>query len=346
MALHFSPSFLLLISLNGRPDMIHLRISAAALVAALAPALALAQAGAPYPTKRIEVVVSGNPGGGIDATARAMERGLAETRLVSQPLVMNNMSGAAGDVAKLYVSQKKGDPYFLYVESNRIYQNKLLGTTQVGIDEVTPIARLLTEYLVWAVLADAPYKGPRDVLDRLKADPGSVAFGVGAIPNNDYFNIVRPARAYGIDYQKLRVASFKSGGNVMIQLLGGHVPVIATSLSEAIDQVKSGKVKLLVSSAPKAMGGDLKGVPTWRDQGIDVSILHWRGVFAAPGIPKEVIAYWDERMAKMVRTDSWKKSMEQYGWYEAYADSATFKRELEAEREVTGKLLKELGYAK
>jgi tripartite-type tricarboxylate transporter receptor subunit TctC len=173
-----------------------------------------------------------------------------------------------------------------------------------------------------------------------------VPFGVGALPSNDYFNIVRPARAHGVDYRKLRLASFKSGGNVMIQLLGGHVPVIATSLSEAIEQVKAGKVRLLVSSAPKAMGGDLQGVPTWRDQGIAVEILHWRGLFAAPGIPREAIAYWDERMSKAVRTESWKKSMDHYGWYEAYADSATFKRELEAEREVTGKLLRDLGFAK
>jgi len=315
----------------------------------LAPSIlapAASHAAAPYPGKRIEVVVAGNPGGGIDTTARAIERALIEGKLIKQPLVMNNMSGGAGDVAKAYVTQKKGDPYFLYVESNRIYQNKLLGTTQIGIDEVTPIARLLTEYLVWAVLADAPFRSAKDVLDRIKADPGSVPFGVGAMPSNDYFNIVRPARAYGADYKKLRLASFKSGGNLMIQLLGGHVPVIATSLSEAIEQVKAGKVRLLVSSAPKAMGGDLQGVPTWRDQGIDVQILHWRGLFAAPGIPRAVVAFWDDRMSRMVRTDSWKKSMDHYGWYEAYADSATFKRELEAERDVTGKLLRDLGFAK
>jgi len=310
----------------------------------LAPTVA--HAAALFPTKRIEVVIAGNPGGGIDATARAIERALIEARLIEQPLVMNNMSGGSGDVAKTYVTQKKNDPYYLYVESNRIYQNKLLGTTQIGIDEVTPLARLLTEYLVWVVLADAPFRGAKDVLEKLKADPGSVPFGVGALPSNDYFNIVRPVRAYGADYKKLRLASFKSGGNLMIQLLGGHVPVIATSLSEAIEQVKAGKVRLLVSSAPKAMGGDLQGVPTWRDQGIDVQILHWRGLFAAPGIPREAVAFWDDRLSRMVRTESWKKSMDHYGWYEAHADSATFKRELDTEREVTGKLLRDLGYAK
>jgi tripartite-type tricarboxylate transporter receptor subunit TctC len=315
----------------------------------LAPSIlmpAATHAAAPFPARRIEVVIAGNPGGGIDATARAVERALIENKLIEQALVLNNMSGGAGDVAKAYVAQKKGDPYYLYVESNRIYQNKLLGTTQIGLDEVTPLARLLTEYLVWVVLADAPFHGPKDVLDRIKADPGSVPFGVGAMPSNDYFNIVRPARAYGVDYKKLRLASFKSGGNLMIQLLGGHVPVIATSLSEAIEQVKAGKARLLVSSAPKAMGGNLQGVPTWRDQGIAVEILHWRGLFAAPGIPREAVVFWDDRIARMVRTESWKKSMDHYGWYEAHADSAAFRRELEAERDVTGKLLRDLGYAK
>ena len=72
----------------------------------------------------------------------------------------------------------------------------------------------------------------------------------------------------------------------------------------------------------------------------------------APGLPpapcagREAVAFWDDRLSRMVRTESWKKSMDHYGWYEAHADSATFKRELEAEREVTGKLLRDLGYAK
>ncbi len=302
-------------------------------------------ANAAYPTKRIEVVAAGAAGGGLDAAGRALDRALHEAKLIDQPMTITNIQGAAGDAAKNYVHQKKGDAHVLYVESNRIFQNKILGTTPLGTDDFVPLARLVTEYLVWAVRADTP-RTAKDILDQIKGDPASAAFGVGSSPSNDYFNIVRPAMQYGADYKKLRIASFKSGGNLMIQLLGGHVPVISTTASEAMEHVKTGKVRLIATSAPSPQGGDLKGVPHWRGMGIDMHILHWRGLFAPAGTPREVVAFWDDRLGKLMKTEVWKKVLEQYGWADAFADSATFRKELEAERDVTAKLLRELGFAK
>ena len=308
--------------------------------------LASACANAAYPAKRIELVAAGAPGGGLDAAGRALDRALHEAKLIDHPIVLNDIAGAAGDMAKAYVHQKRGDTHVLYAESNRIFQNKILGTTQLGLDDFVPLARLVTEYLVWVVRADAPQRNALDILNQVKGDPASVAFGVGSMPSNDYFNIVRPALQHGADYRKLRIASFKSGGNLMIQLLGGHVPVISTTLSEAIEQVKTGKVRVIVSSAPSPQGGDLKDVPHWRGIGIDMHILHWRGLFAPAGTPREVVAFWDDRLGKLMKTEAWKKVLQQYGWADAFADSAQFKRELVAEREVTAKLLQDLGFAK
>jgi putative tricarboxylic transport membrane protein len=301
---------------------------------------------ADFPSRRIEVVAAGAAGGGLDALSRVLDRAIHEARLLDQPMVINNIQGAAGDAAKSYVSQKKGDAHVLYVESNRIFQNKILGTTQLGLEDFTPIARVMTEYNVWAVRADAPYRSAKDIIDLIRKDPLALPFGVGGLPGNDYFNIVRPAMIYGADYRKLRIASFASGGKLMIQLLGGHVPVISTTLSEAAEQVKAGKVRLLATAAPTPQGGDLKGVPTWRSMGIDVQILHWRGIFAPHGVSREVPVFWDDRLGKLVKTDIWKKALDQQGWYDAYVDSATFRKELEVEREVTAKLLRELGFAK
>ena len=238
-----------------------------------------------------------------------------------------------------------GQAHVLYAESNRIFQNKILGTTALGLDDFVPVARLVTEYLVWVVRADAGQRSAKDILEQVKGDATSVAFGVGSMPSNDYFNIVRPSLLYGVEFKKLRIASFKSGGNLMIQLLGGHVPVISTTLSEAMEQVKTGKVKLIATSAPSPQGGALKGVPHWRGMGIDMHILHWRGLFMPADTPREVVAFWDERLAKLMKTPAWKKVLDQYGWADAFADSAQFKRELEVEREVTAKLLRELGFA-
>lgn len=322
-----------------------LRCFAVVLAGALTALSPVIQA-AGYPEKPVEMIAAGNAGGGLDLTARALETALRETRLFPETFAIKNVGGAGGNVARAQVHQKKGDGHVLYLESNRIYVNRIVGTTQLSQKDVTPIGRLITEYVAWVVRADSPYQSPKEVLDKLKQNPESVVFGVGTTPSNDQMNILRPVMAYGIDPKKIKVVSFKSGGDLMIQLLGGHVPVISTGLSEAIEQVKAGKARVIAVSAPKPLPGDLAKVPTWRSLGIDVSILHWRGVFAPPGIPREVVAYWDRTLGQLVKTDAWKKQLEQHGWFDAYADSATFSRDLDAEEKIYAEILTDLGMAK
>jgi putative tricarboxylic transport membrane protein len=173
-----------------------------------------------------------------------------------------------------------------------------------------------------------------------------VVFGVGTVPSNDQMNILRPALAYGADPKKIKLVSFKSGGDLMIQLLGGHVPVISTGLSEAVEQVKAGKARLLAISAPQAVPGAAANVPTWQSMGINVSILHWRGLFAPPGVPRQTVQYWDQTLAKMVKTSAWKTALDRFGWYDAYAGSAQFRKDLAQEEKAYAQILTQLGMAK
>lgn len=315
----------------------------------LAGALAIspvALQAAGYPDKPIEMVAAGNAGGGLDLTARALETALREAKLFPETFAIKNVGGAGGNLARAQVHQKKGDPYVLYLESNRIYVNRIVGTTPLTHNDVTPLGRLITEYVAWVVRADSPYLSAKEILDKLKQNPESVVFGVGTTPSNDQMNILRPAMAYGIDPKKIKIVSFRSGGDLTIQLLGGHIPVISTGLSEAIEQVKAGKARVIAVSAPKPLPGDLANVPTWRSLGLDVEILHWRGVFAPPGIPRDVIAYWDKTLGQLVKTDAWKKQLEQHGWFDAYADSAKFRRDLDAEEKIYTEILTDLGMSK
>jgi putative tricarboxylic transport membrane protein len=300
---------------------------------------------AAFPERPVLMVVAGSPGGGLDLTGRALEQTMLETRLLPTGFVLKHMGGAGGNLAKSYVHQRSGDAYTLYVESNRIYVNKLVGTTHLDHRDLTPIARLTTEYLVWVVRADSPIKSAREVLDKLKVDPTSVAFGVGTIPSNDQMNILRPALAYGVDPKPIKIVVFKSGGDLMIQLLGGHIPVISTGLSEAIEQVKAGRARLLTVSSSKPLE-ELAGVPTWRSLGINVEILHWRGLFAPPKTPASVVKHWDQTLAKMVKSDAWKKALDRHGWHDAYAGSAQFRNSLEGEIKVYNAILTQLGLAK
>ena len=314
-------------------------------LALLCGAAAGTQAAA-FPDRNVLMVVAGNPGGGLDLTGRALEQTMLETRLLPTGFVLKHMGGAGGNLAKTYVHQRSGDAYTLYVESNRVYVNKLVGTTTLDHHDLTPIARLITEYLVWVVRADSPFKSAKDILDKLKGDPGSVVFGVGTVPSNDQMNVLRPALAYGINPKQIKIVPFKSGGDLMIQLLGGHVPVISTGLSEAIEQVKAGRARVLVVSSPKPLEGDLARVPTWRSMGIGVEILHWRGLFAPPGVPAGTVKYWDQTLSKTVQTASWKKALDRHGWFNAYAGSAQFRKDLDLEIKIYAEILTQLGMAR
>lgn len=301
---------------------------------------------AAYPQKPVEMVVAGAAGGGLDLLGRAMDAVLHETKLFNQPFVIKNMGGAGGNVAKAYTHQRKGDPYTVYVESNRIYIAKIVGTTELNHNDVTPIGRIMTEYLVWAVRPDSPFKTGREVLDKLKGNPTAVTFGVGTTPSNDQMHILRPAMAHGVAAKQVRIVTFKAGGDLMIQLLGGHVDVISTGLSEAIEQAKAGKVRLIASSSPSPLPGEFSKVPTWKSMGTDVTILHWRGMFGPPGMPAEAVKYWEQTLAKMAKTPAWKNYLAKYEWFDAYADSATFAKELREENDVYVKILTEVGMAK
>lgn len=315
-------------------------------IAAAVASTGLALHAAEYPSRPIEMVPAGAPGGGLDLTARAIEGALRDEKLIRDPFVMKHMGGAGGNLAKTYINQKKGDPYYLYVESNRIYLNRIVGTTPLSYTDVTPLGRLTTEYLVWVVRADSPFKTAKDVIAKAKADPASLTFGVGTAPSNDQMHILRPLISQGVDAKQVKIVVFKAGGDLMIQLLGGHVPVISTGLSEALEQVKGGKVRVIAISAPDPVPGELANVPTWKSMGINVSILHWRGLFAPPGIPAETVKFWDQTLGKMAKSESWKKMLDRHQWFDAYADSATFRKELAQEEKVYAEILTQLGMAK
>jgi putative tricarboxylic transport membrane protein len=301
---------------------------------------------AEYPARAIELVVAGNAGGGLDLVARELDNTLREAKLARQPLVIKNMGGAAGNLAKTYVHQKKGEAHLLYLESNRIFVNRIVGTTELTYTDVTPVARVMTEYLAWGVRADSPYKTAKDLLDKAKANPASIVFGIGTLPGNDHTNIVRAVKAYGMDAKKVQIVAFKSSADATIQVLGGHAPVVSSGLSELLEHVRAGKMRLVAISSPSPLSGELASVPTWRSMGIDIAILHWRGLFGPPGMPAEAVKYWEQTVGRLSKTDAWKKALDRHLWFDGYADSAAFRRDMERENREYTEVLTELGLAK
>ncbi|HEV2009140.1 MAG TPA: tripartite tricarboxylate transporter substrate-binding protein, partial [Burkholderiales bacterium] len=125
------------------------------------------------PEKNIEIVVGVTPGGPADTSARMLQKIMQEKRMVAVPVSVTNRPGANNALAWLYVNQHSGDGHYLAMTLPNIVTNRLTGTHELNYSEVTPLAQLNSEYIVFSVKSDSPIKNGVDLLNRLKSDPAS-----------------------------------------------------------------------------------------------------------------------------------------------------------------------------
>jgi putative tricarboxylic transport membrane protein len=298
-----------------------------------------------YPTKPVQLVPAGAPGGGLDIHARTIEQALTVEKLIDQPFTIVHKGGGGGNLLTSYLVTQKGNGYVIGINSNRILLNELMGTIEYGYKDVTPLLRLTTEFECWAVRADSKYKTALDVIADMKKDPASVTFGVGTVPSDDQFNVLLPAKKNGVDYGKIKIVAFDAGGDAMAKLLGSHVPILSTGFSEAVTQAEAGKVRILSVSSPTKLDR-APNVPCWKDLGIDVAIYHWRGIYGAQDMPKEAYDYWIKKFAAMVKTKTWKESLDKFELFDAFLPGDEFKKELAKDNEIYRELLGPMGMLK
>lgn len=305
-----------------------------------------ASAPANFPQDDLTIIAAGSAGGGLDTAGRMLQKGLRDAGVDVSVNVEDN-GGGGGNPARAEVLKRPNDGRTVVAESNRVFLNPLLGTTDMTLDDFQPIAAMTSDYEVWAVKADSKYKTAKQVLQAVKADPHSVSFGVGTIPSDDQFNILLAAKHFGVsDLKAVNIVAFRSGGDLNTELLGGHVEVVSTGLSEAGELAKAGKIRLLSVSSPKPLGGDAKDVPTWNQLGLDFSLPHWRGVFGPAGMPKTALDWWVKEIRKATQTQAWKDQTEKLGLQTMFQGPEEFlDKTIEPQRKEFTALAKEVGLA-
>jgi tripartite-type tricarboxylate transporter receptor subunit TctC len=166
-----------------------------------------------------------------------------------------------------------------------------------------------------------------------------------SLGNDDHLAFVKAAKTFGVDVKKLDFLVGGSGGDTVTALLGHHVDVATMSVSEAEEQYKAGKFRILAVTSDKRIKG-LENVPTWKEQGVDMVFPHWRGIMGPPNMTKEQIAYWDKKLSKMVKTDDWKKILKNNEWESFYKDSKETEKFLEEQNKMYTDLIKASGLNK
>ena len=269
----------------------------------------------------LKMMIPANPGGGWDSTGRALGKALQEAGAGS--VTYENKGGAAGALGLAqFVNASKGDPNALLVMGAVMLGGIITGKPPVSLTQATPLARLTSEYNVFVVPAESPFKTMKDVVEQLKKDPGSVKWGGGSRGSTEHIAAAMLAREVGVDAAKINYVPFRGGGEAVAAILGNNVSVGGSGYSEFQQYIDAGKMRpIAVTSAQRLKGIN---VPTMREQGYTVEIGNWRGVYGAPGISDAQRKTLTELIVKATKTKAWAEAMEKGNWTPALLTGKAF----------------------
>lgn len=299
------------------------------------------------PDRGVEIVAPSGAGGSTDRTARLVQRIMVERKLVDVPVTVVNKPGGSGTLGLNYINQHPGDGHFLIIATTGSISNHIMGLIPYDHNNFSALAMLFDEYLGVTVKADSPIKSGREFADRLRKDSEALSIGIStSVGGANHTALMVCLRAAGINIRRLKTVVFPGGAASTTALLGGHVDANNTAPGNIVEHFKAGRLRVLAISAPRRLTGLFAAVPTWREQGVNADSGSWRGMMGPKGLSAQQIAYWDKVFAALVKTDEWKKDLEDNSWENSYADSKGAKQRLDQEYAEFKAVLGELGYAK
>ncbi len=273
----------------------------------------------------VKFMIGANPGGGFDQTGRNLGKAMVDAG-TAKTTTFENKGGAGGTIGLAqFVNASKGDPNAMIVMGSVMIGAIVQNNPPITLANATPVARLFTEYNVFVVPANSPIKTFKDVIDQLKANPGSVKWGGGSRGSVDHISTAMIARAVGVDTAKVNYVPFKGGGEASAAILGGHVTVGTSGYSEMAEFINTGKMRAIAVTSPVRLAGAPK-IPTLKEAGVDVEIGNSRGVYGAPGITKEQQKALIDAVVKATKQKAWADSLAKNDWTPTLLTGDDFKK--------------------
>ncbi len=296
-----------------------LRTLATLLGGGLAASAACAAPPADASTEPGECVAPSKPGGGFGLTCGLAADAIQAVRPGRTPLPTRFLPGGIGAVAFDQVATGRlGGPGTLVAFSSGSLLNIAQG--RFGPHPVSAlrfIATLGTDYGVIAVHRDAPYQGLAQVVAALKRDSARVVFGAGGtIGSQDWIKAAQLVRAAGQDHKKMRFVAFEGGGEALKALKGGHLDIFTGDAAEAMQAVAQGlPLRFLAVLAPERLQGTLAGLPTAREQGVDLVWPTVRGLYMAATAPEAAVHAWTSAFEAAMAAPGYAALCSRYGLY-------------------------------
>lgn len=315
-------------------------------VTALLPAAAQAW----EPSKTVEFIVPAGTGGGADQMARMIQGIIQKHSLMKQPMVVINKSGGAGAEGFLDVKAAQGEPHKIIITLSNLFTTPLATGVPFSWEDLTPVAMLaLDEFILW-VNVNSEYKTVEDYVNALKSG-GANQFKMGGTGSKQEDQIITAALEQTTG-AKITYIPFKGGGDVAAQLVGGHITSSVNNPIEAVAQYRAGALRPLCVFDSKRIevkvelvdGKSWNDVPTCKESGLDIEYLMLRGVFMAPGVEEEQVAYYVDLFQKVRETPEWKDFMEKGAFNTTFLSGEEYKQWVAQAAEVHKDLMTKAGF--
>jgi len=325
-------------------------LKAASGLVAIAALGAASSAAAWEPTKPVEFVVPAGTGGGADQMARLMQGIIVKHKLMKQSLIVVNKSGGAGAEGFLSVKEAKGDPHKIIITLSNLFTTPLATGVPFNWKDMTPVSMMALDQFVLWVNAETPYKTAKDYLAAVKAaGPSKMKMGGTGSKQEDQILTVGIEKATGT---KFIYIPFKGGGDVAVQLVGKHIDSSVNNPVEAVAQWRAGKLRALCVFDDERMPYKTKvtdtqswfDIPTCKEAGVPTDYVMLRGIFAAPGITADQLAYYVDLLKKVRETPDWKEFMEKGAFNQTAMSGADFAKWLTAAESTHRTLMQEAGF--
>ncbi|HEY4253800.1 MAG TPA: tripartite tricarboxylate transporter substrate binding protein, partial [Roseomonas sp.] len=241
-----------------------------------------------------------------------------------------------------FVSQRRGRPDALMVAGSVMIGAVLTNRSPVGIQSVTPIARLTQEVGVVVVPANSDFQNIGQLIAALRANPGAVSVAGGSAGGTDHITLGLIIKALGRNAREASYVAFAGGGPAQAAILGAQVKAGISGWSEFSEQIAAGRMRALATTGETRSDPN---VPTLKESGIAVVTANWRGVFAAPGIQPPARQALVDLITALHGLPAWTELMRTRGWDDALLTGTAFEEFLRRDIADTETVLKEIGLA-
>ncbi|GGG45672.1 C4-dicarboxylate ABC transporter substrate-binding protein [Kocuria dechangensis] len=311
-----------------------------AVVTVLALVNAASSGGVSTARNKLTLIAPAAPGGGWDGFAREGQQALRAQGVVNNPQVVN-IPGAGGTIGLSQFVQDPGREDALMVTGGVMVGAIELADNPESFDDVVPIARMADDYAALVVPADSEFQTLEDFLAAWKQDPGANSMGGGSLGSIDHLLSGLLAKEVGIDPSAVNYVAYSGGGEALNSLLSHTTAAGMSGYNEVKDQVEAGSLRALAISSPERLEG--VDVPTFREQGVDVSMPNWRGVVAAPGITEEDKEAFIDIVTEWHATPEWQDALARNNWDDTFSTGEEFEDFIDGEVATAQQIVKDLG---